>query len=495
MKKVKISMGAVRAAVYGFLWLDVLVFVIGFVKPWLSVPASAALAVMMLFICKSERKKSDCIEIGITPLILSALAVLAYMLLCGQMGYSQQAADWQGRNTIMHELINSHWPVRYSDGSAFTYYLGLFMVPAAFGKAFGITAGYVMLWLWTSLGVFLTYLLLIKASGADRTAKYAVVLLALFVFSDAENIGYIAGKLLQGVVRIFKADYSYKTVVYGFTSNYHSFSWVFNQMIPGFMAAALYMSEEKRDRASIFALGAALLLHSPFPLAAFFIIAAADFIADIIKTGFKKPVMECLSVQNIIAIAVFIPMIALYVGGNAFAPKPDSMKFTTESYGGKLEGYIVFVIAEFILYSLCVFKEHRKDVTFWTVNAVLLLLPFFKIGLYNDLRTRSSALCMLVLMIYLLRLWFSKNSDRSVKLRRYIAAALVIFAALPTLGELNTAARSLADNASDGLNMSLPMWADTFEGIGRKYSDDDILNNYFTFDADNDPFYKYIAKK
>lgn len=63
MKKIKISMSGVRIAVYGFLWIDILVFIIGFIKPLFSVPACAALAVMMFFVVRDERKKDDYITI------------------------------------------------------------------------------------------------------------------------------------------------------------------------------------------------------------------------------------------------------------------------------------------------------------------------------------------------------------------------------------------------------------------------------------------------
>lgn len=480
----------IERSAYIWIYAAIVIFAFGFLKWYLAAIVTAATAVGLykVFTVPNDTE----FFIGKKMMIAAGIAVVLWMILCGQGGIVFQPADWNGRNAQLQDLVKYSWPVYYSDGSAFTYYIGHFMVPALIGKLFGMGVARAALLIYTSIGVYIIWIYMVKLTKANTAVKQTVVLLLLIFFSQADNL-YAWG--LSLVNNIFNVEI--QKIVFGFTNNSSSFAWVFNQITCAFLILCIFFDDDSKIE-NFFVLGVPLLLFSPFMLCGVFVMVAVGTIKQMIKyrKEFRLFVKRLLSIQNICALVVIFPVLFLYLSGNIFAQKPDSLGFSFVSYSGRIGVYLMFVILEFLLYSILLYPNNRKNIYFYTANAILLALPFCKMGLYNDFITRTSSVGLFVLMIISAKMIFETNTIKSFKVRRAILVVLIVIAAMPKINEYISYISDIAKSVASGNFHST--WRDdfkTYEGLSNRFDGDDLKYGYYTFDAKNHVFFKYMARK
>ncbi len=425
-------------------------------------------------------------------LTVGAAAIVCWMFLCGQGGVIQQLADWAGRNAQLNDLVSYSWPPYYSDGSAFVYYMGHFLVPAVFGKIFGLGAARAVLFIYTATAVYITWLYLIKILKADTWLKQIGILVLLMFFGSAEPLRIIVNDLIAG---IFHTSRSY--ITYGFTSNSIAYGGVFNQICCAFIVLSVLFDDDSKIE-NFAALGVPMLLYSPFMLIGVFIIAAVMIVKQFVnhKDNILSVIKRLFNVQNLCALVVLFPIILLYLSGNVFAEKPDELGLHAVSYGGRISVYIIFVLCEFLIYSICVFPRFKKNAYFYAANAILLLLPFFTMGTYNDLVTRCSSVGLYVLMIMMADFLIYEKKCRFLKARKAIICILIVIAAVPSANRYIETTKTAASNAASGnYSASWDNRFSTYEGLSQKYDGADLKYGYYAFDAKEHFFFKYMARK
>lgn len=486
----KIKGKYIERSAYIWIYSAVAVFVIGFLKWYLAIPAAAAIGVAMYKVFSGESDTSFFVKKKI--LILGGIIVVCWMILCGQCGMVHQAADWNGRNAQLNDLVSHSWPVYYQNGSAFTYYIGHFLLPALAGKLFGINAARVFLMLYTSAGVYLIWLYMVKIVKADTAAKQMLVLLLLIFFGNMEDIRRIVNDLFIGIFHTSSSG-----IPYGFTTNSNAFSWAFNQITCAFLVLCIFFDDDTKVE-NFIVLGVPMLLFSPFMLCGVFVLVAVATVKQIIH--YRKNILafakKLLSVQNLCIAIVIFPVLLMYLSGNVFAEKPDELSLQYISYSGRISVYIIFVLCEFLLYSICLYPYCKRNVYFYAANAILMILPFFKMGLYNDLVTRASSVGLFVIMILTAEFIFCQTDMKWVRLRKIIICMLIVIVAIPTangyIGEVKNIASGVASKNYHG------GWADewkSYEGLPERYNAVDLKYGYYTFDAKEHFFFKYMARK
>jgi hypothetical protein len=311
-------------------------------------------------------------------------------------------------------------------------------------------------------------------------------------FSQADNIYKFILNLYNN---IFNTDV--QGVLFGFTNNFSSFACVFNQITCAFLVLCVFFDNDGKLE-NFAMLGVPLLLFSPFMLCGIFVIVLTGVIKQLMhyRNDLKVFWKKVLSVQNICALVVIFPIILLYLSGNVFSEKPDSLGFSFVSYNGRVSVYIIFVICEFLLYSILLYPSNKKNVYFYAANFILLALPFCKMGVYNDFVTRISSVGLFVLMLMSAKMIFEKTNSQVVKVFRIILCVLLIVAAIPKIKEYTSYTLNVISDAASG-NFKTT-WRDdfeTYEGLSEKYSGDDLKYGYYTFDAKDHFFFKYMARK
>lgn len=118
-----------------------------------------------IILSRSDNKGYKLDKISITQRWLIIFSILVFVLLGGfpQLIGFEQLFDWQKHNTILSDLIKTSWPVVYPDGSFLNYYLGIYLVPAFFGKLMGgFAIGKIFLSIWILIGLILSVQLIYK---------------------------------------------------------------------------------------------------------------------------------------------------------------------------------------------------------------------------------------------------------------------------------------------------------------------------------------------
>lgn len=486
----KIKGKYLERSAYIWIFAAIVIFAVGFLKPYLAIIASIAIgaALYKVFTIPNDTE----FFVGKKMFVSAGIIIILWMILCGQEGIVFQPADWNGRNAQLEDLVAYTWPVYYSDGSAFTYYIGHFLVPALIGKMFGLGAARVALMIYTTIGVYIIWLYIVKITNANNAIKQTIVLLLLIFFSQADNLHNIVSNFFNSVFSM-----NAQKINFGFTNNSSSFACVFNQITCAFLVLCIFFDDDTKVE-NFIVLGVPMLLFSPFMLCGVFVLVAAATVKQIIH--YRKNILifakKLFSVQNLCIAIVIFPILLLYLSGNIFSPKPDSLKFSFVSYSGRISVYILFVLFEFLIYSILLYPSNKKNVYFYVANAILLILPFCKMGVYNDFVTRISSIGLFVIMIMSAEMFFEKSNLKSFKVRQVILCLLIITAAIPKMNEYISYTSDFASSIASGNFKST--WRDdfkTYEGLSERFDGDDLKYGYYTFDAKEHFFFKYMARK
>ncbi len=489
----KIKLKNLKAVSLIYIYINIFIFFAGWLKPIFAVIACAAAAAVLFFTLRKPDDRSFVINKGV--FVFSCVVIPFCMLVSGHCGIFKQTADWCGRNALLNDITSFSWPVYYSDDSALTYYLAHFLFPALIGKLTGIMGAKITLWLYTSFGLGLAYLYLVKISKADSAKKQLFVLLMLLCFGNFEDLKVIVTNGAVGIIKLFNASYSKPNIMIGYTPFMHLYATVFNQVIMPFIALGMLFDDDSRvDELAV--TGVPMILYAPFPLVSFFCIALAAVIkyAYRNRADWKTVIKSVLSWQNIIAAAVLAPIFIMYFYGNITADKPTNMQFHFIDYSKSFYIYAIFVITDFLVYSVCIFKKFRRDIYFYTANITLLVLPLMQMGLYNDLCTRSSIVGLYVLMLCVIRFLFDKDRKAAPIKMKYILSLIVILVCCKSvdyvISTTITTSEAFANQSISGMEyMPYKSMEDA-----KKSNKADYKYNFYTFDAKEHFFFKYIAK-
>jgi hypothetical protein len=155
---------------YIYIVLPFLIFIIGWLK-WYYALIISATVLISLFFSFNQYEPYPKLDIKKYPkkIIIAFSVIILWVLFSGIGGFGYQNGDHHFRNAIFRDLITHEWPVIYDiqgielnhplKGKTFmlVYYIGYWLPSAVVGKLFGWSAANFSLFLWTVLGLFLTY--------------------------------------------------------------------------------------------------------------------------------------------------------------------------------------------------------------------------------------------------------------------------------------------------------------------------------------------------
>lgn len=488
----KIKTGLIRNVSYIYILAPIIVFALGFLRLPYGIILSAAVCAVIYFVIKQSKGDASGFETDKRTLIVMCIVIPLLMLVCGQCGIFEQTPDWHGRNVQLSDLVNNSWPVYYSDGSAYTYYFGFFLIPAVFGKIFGLHAAWFVQLLISVLGMMLIYLYLIKITKADSFKKQMLVLLVFLFFGNFEDLRFVVSDVITGIIRYFNPSYAEPSYILTWSPNARSFALVFNQAIASFLVMCMLLDDEPIENLAV--MGVGLILFSPFMLVMLVPVAAVAVVKTLKKDS-PKTLRRILSPQNIIMLVAVLPVLFLFFVNNVTAEKPEALGFRFVNFGTDIWYYVVFVVCEFLLFSAVIMEKYKRNPYFWVVNIALLVLPFFKLGLWNDLNSRSSSMGMFVIMVMCISFLFEKDKKLAKPCMKSVLCALLVGASICPANWYLNIIKSTADKfANHKMEECIANDYITYDKIYERTASPDNLNNYFTFDAQEKFFFKYVAK-
>ena len=394
-----------------YLIIPILIFFFGWLDILFSILFSIGLLIAAVFYFRSYDEKSckkTSIQIAKNKIILIAAISLLWCFFAGQGGFIHQSWDHLTRNIIIKDLVRLDWPVAYHDNTdMLCYYIAHWMVPASVGKmayllSGSLKAGYlvcnIVLFLWSSIGCFLTLSLFVLLTDSQKKARVLLPILIFILFSGADFLSY-TGELpnhLEWWANSFQ-----------FSSNSTCLFWVYNQAIAAWIATLCVINENSVKNLAF--IGLLSFPYSPIPFIGLVFICLVKgivILVDEIKHKRILPfVFQVFSFQNIFAVLTVGVAFALYFSSNmaisegaslsvGFRFHDDYVNAFMSKRGllflGLCGQYIRFVIIEFGLLAIGLHAYMRKDYTYRFAIGSLFLIPLFQIGQGYDFSMRAS---------------------------------------------------------------------------------------------------------
>ena len=152
---------------YIYLMIPIIIFLIGWVKLYISIPIS--ILILFSIINRFKNKKINILKYlkeNKKEVIITLLISIILIYLSGIGGFVYQNKDQLYRNSIFSELIHNKWPIYLNPGGEFTkdvmmvYYFALWLPAAVIGKIFTLKTGEIFFFIWCVIGLylFLSYL-------------------------------------------------------------------------------------------------------------------------------------------------------------------------------------------------------------------------------------------------------------------------------------------------------------------------------------------------
>lgn len=404
------------AIAYLYMLVPTIIFLTGWLKLLLAILLDGLLIYGFISIIKNEYKKSSVFEINISALLCILVISGIWVFTSGVGGFFPQRADWQWRNAVLRDLIDYSWPVIYpKTGHALSYYFNFFLPTALIGKILGWKAACIFLCLFTWIGACISMLLVCKIFKINSLKHSFLIALTFVIWQGMECL------------RIPLIDlFNLRDVIggYEYTSNNALLQWVTNQSIVPWIAVPLFL--DKRSIRTYIYLGMCILVSAPFPFVGMFVFLAVDGVIQLCK-NYKYDVHNWLcdifSKSNISALFIILTYLFFYMtntdasgstGKGGFGLYVPINQFSWKQFVFLL----TFLLFNFIITALLVYKENRKDSIYWTACISLLLIPLFKLGTGRDFGMRASIPALFILMIYVIKFFICDASN--TKSIRYV---------------------------------------------------------------------------
>ena len=504
---VKIKVWRIQAIAYFLLLLPASFFIMGWIRPWIAIPATALLLAAWVLILLHARKTQTAVyEIKVRTIVLISVVLLLWCYMAGLGGFFYQSNDHHYRNAIFRDLVSFRWPVVYEQtGNSLVYYIGFWLVPASIGKLANLFFSFDTSWfvaniallLWSFLNLFFVFLLILIYTKADSHKKVVLALMVFLFFSGMDIIGVLSS--LRFDVTALPDHLEWWAGIYQYSSNTTQLFWVYNQSIPVWLATALFVNE-KSVRNFVF-LCLVLLISSSFPAVGLMILLFGMGVYKLILSIRSKKLSdflkEAFSIQNIIAAVVLLPIFYLYyktnraVDGNSFQ---FNLYVDAFGWGVALIRYIFFCLLEFGLLSTVLHKENRTNVLYWISVVSLCCVGAFSLGATTDFAMRASIPALLVLMMLTIRTlsnsiqWKEFDGKRYFCIRKIgleIAIILMIGAATPIV-ECSRAINAVS------VHQQLNLVADDVKTLSDRTAETDP--NFLAAHYQDLDFYKYLQK-
>ncbi len=342
-----------------------------------------------------ERDPLDAKLDGRRFLLAVALASVI-LLLGGAMHLFHPPNDWHIRDAVLADLSLYGFPVVYDFGGAdylLRAPLGMYMIPAAFGKIFGLFAAHVALWVQNSL--FLGSILYMLGTLGRGWPHVFIMLffcsIALFALMLMLNVTGLDSSQLEAATG-HKFDPWRGYVIP--TGSVHQFFWAPNHALPGWWLATLMLLQTRArgDSATLIASIAGACFWSPLAV----LPAALWAIFRAVTNPWRHIANGRIWLATLAGLC-FLPIAVYMVVGAASIQHRVTAAYTH----GALDLLFLLVI---FLHAIYIFL-HRELVPkplfilFTFGFLVLLILPIFRFGPTNDFVTRG-AIPLLVVMAF-----------------------------------------------------------------------------------------------
>ena len=406
---------------------------------------------------------------------LAFILIIIWLSFSGAGGIGFQNTDYKASNALLSDLIIQNWPLQATlDGVQVpvVYYVAYYLPSAVIGKVFGWTHANIAMFIWTLIGVVLAYAWFRKISRISFNNKStSLELLLVQIFCLAGGLDYIGYYLLNRNIPdthvemwAYYFEYSSNTTLIYWVPQHTIASW----LITGMIVDALY---NKRDMKWLGMVIVAGIIWSPFGIvgiAPFLLLTLFVYLSP----QNQKYLLNWKSIMfNTLSIGIGAVYL-LYLASNQFKFPIGFIWQYSENYVSLTLRTIIFLSLEFALLGFLTLLliisgvlgtnilslpkrnwptllEQEFGITpmqiylFLTSLGVLVILPIFRMGIYNDLVMRSSITSLFIFWAFIAKV----VTDASAQIKKRFNLLYALISIILTLGfftSFSEIARSVA---------------------------------------------------
>lgn len=367
---------------------------------------------------------------------------LVWLILAGVGGFVSQDLDWNKHNTVLNSLMHKPWPTVYEIYKVdvpLVYYIAYYLPAALVGKVGGWLSMNVALLGWSLLGLVIAVLWFCILVGR---VSYRVLLIFIF-FSGLDVIGKVLANV--GVWNITVRDWRHIdswATIWQYSSNATLINWVPPQAISGWIVTGmlLYSLIRLRRRELLLLPFGLSALWSPFITVGVMPYLLIDFLVD--KEPWSQRLRKMISLPNVVGVGV-LAITGFYFSAKASEGSPIVIQdflsgLSVEAYRGSLLDAIAFLLffclLEFGFYVILLYRGGavRGEQWRWLFDitvVTLCILPWFKLGIYNDLVMRASIPALFLLTVVVTRAIFDQTLARQTRVA--LVVVLLVGAVTP----------------------------------------------------------------
>lgn len=472
-----------------YMALPILIFILGWIKPIISIPSVAVVGVMAYRVLKDksfEERVPITSKKDVETLIIAGLIIVLWVYLSGVGKLIYQNWDHIFRNSIFEMLVNNEWPVIKEftlDGNdtplLFVYYLGFWMPAAIVGKLFGITAGYYFQILWACVGVWIFYWLI--CCFIRRISLLPLVILIFFSGLDALGTAIVSGT----EVSLFSGTHIGWWAGMQFSSFTTQLFWVFNQAIPGWILT-IWILSQMSNKYVVFLLGISLIF-CPLPF-----IGILPFVGFVVLRNIRKhdnikvALIDLFSVENVLGGGFSGILTYLYFKANTSGQHVVFIPATSSQMSGYFFNVVLFLLLEVGVYFAAIYKYQKRNPILYIVFVYLCTCPLFDIGYGGDYCMRACIPAQVVLyLLVVMTIYESRSAKDTVTV--IAITTLLMVGAITSVHEINRTVQITIER----FRSNTPTYGDTL-------TEEELMTGEkgtnFRGDASDSIFCKYLAR-
>ena len=359
----RIKSKTITVLTLAYLYIPFMIWLMTWCRWYIALPC-----LMLIFVGGYHFLKgsdTDGCVVGIKPVILGIyiLLVIGIGIFAGWGGVFEQHYDWFKHGAILSDMIDRSWPVYYSDGTnsaMLTYYIGIYIVPALFGKIFGFAFAEWILVLELITGMILMFLNIFRIIKPQETGKQILTLFG--------SIAMNYSSLLPLLCILFIPVDNGTASTFGFyidSPNGAVLSCIYRSLFTNMRAfpAAIYvflitfLFYENRERIGTYVfMWIPVLLYSTISAIYAAIICGAYFVYVTVK---EKRILKSV-ILNVAASVIALPFI-IYLSGNVLSEKPASMGFRLQQISAAPINFLVFFVCDVLFFIVILYRTHKAD--------------------------------------------------------------------------------------------------------------------------------------
>ena len=511
-KEIKITFSNFFLAAMIYLVLPVIIFFIGYLKiVWALLFSVITIGCVVLgFLDIAKKKPENALEERSVTLKTSYFIwlipfALFFIYLSGVGEFSWCVGDHRVRYAILNDLINYKWPVIYDFSTqhnpvvaealgegkvAFAYYFIFWMVPAVFGKLFGLLTARIVLVIWSAIGLILLTIGALILYGKQSRFLF----IGLMLFAGFDVFPYLYNEYIRGFGATWE-DWTWHLRVVG---NFYQLMNVFHQSIPGWLITVLLLL--CTNSKSIGLLGSLMFCYSPWAAIGILPMCICKMVITNKGHKAKEVLKNIFSVGNLIVPTVFFICFASFYTANSNSATEYGFIWTFySSWKTLLIDYIAFVVFEFGIWVLLIHKKYKKDWMFYAAVATMVILPVYKMTPPNDLLMRGSMAPLFTIALYVVMFVtdsfneMMEKGNKKAKPRLIVLALLVAayssFNFMLTSTLFTTMIYAKLEPETD-IKTSIVSFGD----IRDEEHIDMVQRQFYIYDYEDSFFFKYLAK-